>query len=231
VVEGGPTAAAPVAGPDVDTGDCDEVDWLELDDPEEGEDTGLTGVGVAAVVPAAEAGTVGAEATGVAAAVDVDAVLVGVVGDDVAVGVEVIVEAEPVVSLDAFAWARVVAVTISPLPGLSAKNDDELGSWMLAAARAALASARPVRNPTACGGGITMPIDPASCSTRWSSPSVATLSRSAPLRLESTELRSRERPMLAPSFSTSTCIATMPASMTPSNGIQARPRTMRSSNG
>ncbi len=37
--------------------------------------------------------------------------------------------------------------------------------------------------------------------------------------------------MLVPSFSTSTCIATIPASITPSSGIHARPRTMRSSSG
>jgi hypothetical protein len=37
--------------------------------------------------------------------------------------------------------------------------------------------------------------------------------------------------MLAPNFSTSTCIATIPASSTPSSGIQARPRTIRSSSG
>ena len=41
--------------------------------------------------------------------------------------------------------------------------------------------------------------------------------------------RSIARPMLAPSFSTSTCIATIPASITPSNGIHARPLTIRSS--
>ena len=41
--------------------------------------------------------------------------------------------------------------------------------------------------------------------------------------------RSSDRPMLAPSFSTSTCIATIPASITPSSGIHARPRTIRSS--
>jgi hypothetical protein len=41
------------------------------------------------------------------------------------------------------------------------------------------------------------------------------------LRVSSAELRSIERPTLAPSFSTSTCIATMPASITPSTGIHA----------
>ena len=51
-------------------------------------------------------------------------------------------------------------------------------------------------------------------------------SRSA---LESVELRSSERPMLAPSFRTSTCIATIPASITPSSGIHTRPRISRSS--
>ena len=37
--------------------------------------------------------------------------------------------------------------------------------------------------------------------------------------------------MLAPSFSTSTCIATIPASITPSIGIHTRPRISRSSSG
>ncbi len=37
--------------------------------------------------------------------------------------------------------------------------------------------------------------------------------------------------MLAPSFSTSTCIATIPASISPSSGIHTRPRMMRSSSG
>ena len=37
--------------------------------------------------------------------------------------------------------------------------------------------------------------------------------------------------MLAPSFSTSTCIATIPASIRPSMGIHTRPRMMRSSSG
>jgi hypothetical protein len=128
-----------------------------------------------------------------------------------------------------FAAASVLAVTISPLLGVSDSKEDALGWWMFASARPALPSALAPRNPTACAGGITMPIDAASCSIRWSSPSVATLWRKAALRLERTELRSSERPMLAPSLSTSTCIATIPTSITPSTGIHHRPRIRRSS--
>lgn len=107
----------------------------------------MTGVGVAAVELAADDGTVGAAATGDVVADEVDAALVEVVVDDV--GVELIVEVEPVVPLGAFAAASVVAVTISPLVGVSDKNDDALGSWMFASARPALPSAFAARNPTA----------------------------------------------------------------------------------
>ena len=145
------------------------------------------------------------------------------------VGVEPIVEVDPVVPVGALAAASVAEVTISPFAGVSDRNDEALGWWMFASARPALPSPFADRNPTACGGGITMPMDAASCSTRWSSPSVATLWRNAALLLERAELRSSERPMLAPSLSTSTCIATMPASITPSTGIHQRPRISLSS--
>jgi hypothetical protein len=46
---------------------------------------------------------------------------------------------------------------------------------MFASARPALPSGCAARKLTACAGAITMPIDAASCSIRWSSPSVATL--------------------------------------------------------
>jgi hypothetical protein len=197
------------------------VELVVLDD-EVG--AGVTGVGVAALELAAEDGAVGAAATAEVVAPEVDAALVV---DDV--GVVSVVEADPVVLDAALAAASVAEVTISPLVGVSERNEDALGSWMFASALRASPFGCAARKPTACAGGITMPIDAASCSIRWSSPSVATLWRNEALRLESTELRSSERPMLAPSFSTSTCIATIPASITPSTGIHQRPRISRSS--
>jgi hypothetical protein len=188
---------------------------------------GVTAVGVAAVVLASDDGAVGAAATADVVGSDVDAATVGVVVDEV--GVEPIVEVESVEPAAALVAASVAEVTISPFVGVSERNDEALGWWMLASARPALPLAFADRKPTACGGGITMPIVPASCSIRWSSPSVATLCRNAAFSLERTELRSSERPMLAPSFRTSTCIATIPASITPSTGIHQRPRISRSS--
>jgi hypothetical protein len=167
VVDGGPTPAAPVDGPVLA-----EVVWLELVAPEDVVGADVTGVGVAAVEPAAVDGTVGAAATGDVTAPELD---VALLVDEVEVGVEPIVEVDPVVPAGAFAAASVVAVTISPLVGVSAPNEDALGGWMLASARPALPPGLAARKPTACGGGITMPIVAASCSIRWSSPSVATL--------------------------------------------------------
>ncbi len=89
--------------------------------------------------------------------------------------------------------------------------------------------ARTERKPTAAGAGITIPMPAAKRSIRWSSASVATFARSNSLRLWSALPFSIARPVLAPSLSISTCIATMPASITPRSGIQARPRTIRSS--
>jgi hypothetical protein len=85
------------------------------------------------------------------------------------------------------------------------------------------------RNVIAVGAGMTIPIRAARRSILWSSDSAATLAWSAWLRLVRAALRSIQRPMLAPSFSTSTWVATIPASSTPSTGIQARPLTRRSS--
>jgi hypothetical protein len=163
----------PVAG----TTACDcEVAGLELVVEDE-VGAGVTSVGVAALVLAADDGAVGATAAGVAAAPDADAAVVALVAavvallaavvallvDEVEVGVEPIVEVDPVVPAGAVAAASVSAVTISPLVGVSERNDDELGAWMFETARPGLPSALAARKPTACGGGITMPIDPASC--------------------------------------------------------------------
>ena len=126
----------------------------------------VAGVGVAALVLAAEDGTVGAAAVGVTAASDVDPSVVELLVDEVEVDVEPIVEVDPVVPAGAFAAASVSAVTISPLVGVSERNDEELGSWMFASACPGLPSAFAARKPTACGGGITMPIVAASCSIR-----------------------------------------------------------------
>jgi hypothetical protein len=141
--------------------------------PDDEVGAGVTAVGVAAVELASDDGAVGATAT---ADVVESEVLVGVVVDEV--GVEPIVEVEPVVpdAADAaLAAASVAEVTISPFAGVSERNDEALGAWMFASARPGLPWPFDDRNPTACGGGITMPIVPASCSMRWSSPSVATL--------------------------------------------------------
>jgi hypothetical protein len=78
---------------------------------------------------------------------------------------------------------------------------------------------------------MTMPMRDASRSIRWASDSEETLVRRSSLRVCSELASVIERPMLALSFSTSTCIATMPASITPSTGIHALPRTRRSSSG
>jgi hypothetical protein len=101
------------------------------------------------------------------------------------------------------------------------------GAWIDLAARAALA--RPVRKSTDVGPGMTMPMREASRSIRWESDSDETLVRSSSLRVCSELASAIDRPMLELSFSTSTCIATMPASITPSTAIQVRPRTRRSS--
>ena len=144
--------------------DCD-VAGLELVVEDE-VGAGVTGVGVAALVLAADDGAVGTTAVGVAAVLEVDAAVVAVLIDEVEVGVEPIVEVDPVVPAGAVAAASVSAVTISPLVGVSERNDDELGAWMFATARPGLPSALAARKPTACGGGITMPMDVASCSIR-----------------------------------------------------------------
>ena len=89
------------------------------------DEVGVTAVGVAAVELASDDGTVGAAAT---ADVVESEVLVGVVVDEL--GVEPIVEVEPVVpdAADAaLAAVSVAEVTISPLAVVSARNDDALG--------------------------------------------------------------------------------------------------------
>ena len=127
-------------------------------------DVGVTAVGVAAVELASDDGTVGAAATADVVEPDADVPVVGVVVDEV--GVEPIVDVEPVVPVAALAAASVAEVTISPFVGVSERNDEALGWWMFASARPALPLAFADRKPTACGGGITMPIEPASCSIR-----------------------------------------------------------------
>jgi hypothetical protein len=104
VVEGGPTPAAPVDGPVLA-----EVVWPELVAPEDVVGACVTGFCVAAVEPAAVDGTVGAAATGDVVAADV---AVALLVDELEVGVEPIVEVDPVVPAGVFAAASVVAVTI-----------------------------------------------------------------------------------------------------------------------
>ena len=128
----------------------------------------------------------------------------------------------------ALAAARLAGVTTKPLLELELRNALAVGWWMLAMAAPTLAPWLALRKPTDAGGAITMPIPAATRSIRWSSASDATLVCSCSLRSASSELRCTARPMLAPSLSTSTCIATIPASITPSARIHARPRTSRS---
>jgi hypothetical protein len=232
VVEGGPTPTAPVDGPVVPCAcvvacDCEPV-WLELVVLEDDVGAGVTVVGDVAVELAVDDGVVVVPVTAPVAAPVLDA-LVELLVDEVEDDVEPIVEVDPVVPAGAFAAANVSAVTISPLLGVSDRNEDALGAWMFASAFPAFASECAARKLTACGGAITIPIEAANCSIRWSSPSVATLERRAALRPDSAVFCSSARPMLAPSLRTSTCIATIPASITPSTGIHQRPRTRRSS--
>jgi hypothetical protein len=232
VVEGGPTPTAPVDGPVVPCGcvlACEGVlSWPELVVPEDELGVGVTVVGDVAVELAVDDGVVAVLVAPAVVAAAVDAVEVLLV-DEVEVDVEPIVEVDPVVPAGAFAAANVSAVTISPLLGVRERNEEALGAWRFASAFPAFASECAARKLTACGGAITMPIEAANCSIRWSSPSVATLERRAALRPDSVVFCSRARPMLAPSLRTSTCIATIPASITPSTGIHQRPRTRRSS--
>jgi hypothetical protein len=120
-------------------------------------------------------------------------------------------------------------VATAPLEEIKARNPEAFGAWMLAIARWALAPELTDRNPTPSGAGMTIPFAAARRSILWSSAREATLVLSSSLRLCSAVPRSIERPMPAPSFSTSTCIATIPASIKPRTAIQARPRTTRSS--
>lgn len=165
MVEDGPIPAAPVDGPvGAAVWDCGATAWLELAAPEDAVDGGVTRVGVAAVELEADDGAVGATAT---AAVDaVDAVLVRGAVCEVELGVDPIVAVDPVAALGAFAAARVVGVTISPVAGIIDKNDDALGWRMFATACLASPPGWAARKATACGGGITMPIVAASCSIR-----------------------------------------------------------------
>ena len=87
------------------------------------------------------------------------------------------------------------------------------------------------RNPTASGAGITIPMPPRAARSAGRRRATRRSPAGARCGSGARSLCSIERPMLAPSFSTSTCIATIPASITPSSGIQARPRTSRSSSG
>ena len=124
-----------------------------------------------------------------------------------------------------------VPVWTDPFDVVSDRNEPASGWWMLRMTAPVSLPAPDERNPTPEGEGITMPAFAASRVIRWSSISEPTLARSASLRACSVELSWIERPMLAPSFSTSTCIATIPASIRPSMGIHTRPRMMRSSSG
>jgi hypothetical protein len=92
---------------------------------EDAVDVGVTAVGVAAVELASDDGTVGAAATADVVESDADGAVVGVVVDEV--GVEPIVDVEPVVPLAALAAASVAEVTISPFVGVSERNDEALG--------------------------------------------------------------------------------------------------------
>jgi hypothetical protein len=144
-----------------DVWDWGAAAWLELGAPEEVVDGGVTRVGVAAVELESDDGAVGATATAA-----VDAALVEGAVCEVELGVDPIVAVDPVVPLGAFAAARVLVVTISPLAGTSDRNDDALGWRMFATACLASPPGCAVRKATACGGGITIPIDAASCSIR-----------------------------------------------------------------
>src|SRR5437588_3506250 len=187
-------------------------------------------------VVGAEAGAVGpllgAGAPLAAVAPAGDAVVAVVVGAPVVVGaVALVAEALPV---DDGPMVAVVVTWVPLLAGFAitgrlVMNPVGSGAWMFESARemAPLSSAR--RNDTAVGAGITIPVPAASRSIRWSSASEATLACRASFLVCSVEARCIHLPTLVPSFSTSTCIVTMPASITPRTGIHARPRTRRSS--
>jgi len=143
----------------------------------------------------------------------------------VAVGLEVVAD---VLGLGAAA-AAAASVTTEPFVVEADRKDVAFGVLISASARPTSIPPPTERNPTAVGGGITIPIRAASVSTRCSSASEVTVARSCWFCIESADPRWIARPMLAPNLRTSTCIATIPASITPSSGIHARPRTSRSS--
>lgn len=106
-------------------------------------------------------------------------------------------------------------------------NSAASGVWRFAAALAA--EAWPAsRKRIDVGPGITIPRPDARRSIRCESESEEMLARNTSSRLWSALERSIHRPMLAFNLSSSTCMATIPASITPSSGIQLRPRTRRS---
>ncbi len=116
-------------------------------------------------------------------------------------------------------------VATEPFFAVELRNVEALGARMLAIA---LETPAPERKPADPGVGMIIPMPAASRSIRPSSLSEATLALSCSLRVCRAELLAIERPTLAPNFSTSTCMATIPASISPSTGIHARPRTSRS---
>jgi hypothetical protein len=171
---------------------------------------------VAAVVPAVVALVV--VGVVVLAAGDVATVLVGVEVLDV-------LELGAAATMAPLALDMMSVVATDPFLPAELRKVEELGAWMLAMAFERLA---PDRNPADPGAGMIIPIPAARRSIRPSSLREATLARSCSLRVCSADPFSIARPTVAPSFSTSTCMATIPASISPSTGIHARPRTSRS---
>jgi hypothetical protein len=183
---------------------------------------------VGAVVVVVVVGAVVVDVAGLAVALVVAALAAG---DGVAVAVAVVLAVLELAVLGEAARMTPLeldmmsVVATDPFAPPELRKVDELGSWMLATA---FATPAPERNPAEPGVGMIIPIPAARRSIRPSSLSEATLARSCSLRVCSAEPLSIERPTLAPSFSTSTCMVTIPASISPSTGIHARPRTSRS---
>jgi hypothetical protein len=177
------------------------------------------GVPVGVLVPVvAGAVVVGADAVllGVIAAAEVGLGRLGLVAEPVVPGAGAMAIAptfEPPVA------ARSLARATEPLCDVAVRKPVTEGAEIDPTARLVLLAA--LRKPTAVGGGMIMPIWAAIDSMRWSSPSVATLARSCWFSVDRVDACWTERPIPAPSLSTSTCMKTIPASITPRTGIQA----------
>ena len=232
-------------------GGCEPVPPPDAPEPAELEPAGAT-VLLEAVVPADPPEVAGVE--------PVAEVLWLPVVDWVPVTVPAVVATPPVpVAVPVVVEEVVVAGVAVPEPVVVPVLRTPIALW-LAAATVLLASARrsaamPLRNvvgdgaliariaartwlPTApctkwmsIGPGMTMPIAAASCWMRWLSESADTSERRSALLLWSVVACWSSRPTLEPSFSTSTRSPTIVTNTAPSSGIQARPRTMRSSRG